>query len=399
MAVQIRQHRPGKDLDDFVSFHHELYRDDPAWVPPLNMEIRERLSPGRNPFFEHAEATLFTAWEGARMVGRISAQIDHEHLRIHQDETGFFGFFDTVDDPRVAQALVDAAAEWLALRGMRRMRGPFNLSINEEMGLLVDGFEHPPFLMTPHALPHQGPLAEATGLEKVMDLYHWRYVSGEIPKRALRAHEQIRSLPEVRFRRVDKSRMRSEVDTLLEIFNDAWSDNWGFVPATPAETRKMASDLKMILDPDLAFFVEIHGRPMGLCVALPNLNEATHDLRGALAPFGLFKLLWRLKVKRPSSARLMLLGIRRELRGVKRYGALSTAMYAELAQKGAAKGYTWGELSWTLETNRPVNLGIRAMGGEVYKTYRMYEKPIGADADAGGADRADRQAQGAEEAG
>lgn len=376
MAIEIRQHRLGEDLDAFLRVPHEVYRGDPCWVPPLEMEVRDRLTPGKNPFFQHAEGTLFTAWEGDRPVGRCSAQIDHEHLRLHRDGAGFFGFFDTMNDERVGRALADAAAEWLRARGMERMRGPMSLSINEEIGTLVEGFDTPPMLMMPHARPYQASVIEAAGLSKAKDLLAWRYSVGTPHPRADRAWKAVQEMPEVRFRSVRKRHMQEDVRTMLDIFNDAWSDNWGFVPATEAEAHKMAQDMKLIIDEDLAFFAEVDGRPVGLCVTLPNLNEVIRDLDGKLLPFGFAKLLWRLKVKGPKSARLMMLGLRKELRGLKRYGGLSLAMYVEVSKRGAAKGIEWGELSWTLEDNQPINLGIRAMGAKVYKKYRIFEKDL-----------------------
>lgn len=373
MALEIREHRPGKDLDAFVQAGHIVFRGDPAWVPPLEMDIRDRLTPGKNPFFEHGEATLFTAWRDGKLVGRCSASIDHEHLRLHKDQTGFFGFFDTLDDHEAATALVAHAKRWLAARGMKRIRGPISININEEVGVLIEGFEHPPFLMMAHSRPYQSALLEKAGLEKCKDLFAWRFYAGELPPRALRAWEQVKAMPEVRIRSVNKADMANELAIIMEIFNDAWSENWGFVPATPNEVKKAAADMKLILDEELAFIAEIDGRPMGMCICLPNVNEVIADLGGKLFPLGLLKMLWRVKVKGPKTARLMLLGLRSELRGVKKYGALSTAMYAEIAKRGTAKGYKWGELSWTLEDNHPVNLGIRAMGAQVYKKYRVYE--------------------------
>jgi hypothetical protein len=375
--VEIREHRMGLDLEDFIRVQYDIFRNDPAYIPPLEMELRDRLTPGKNPLFEHAEGTLFTAWRGGKLVGRCSAQIDREHLRVHQDETGFFGFLDTIDDADVAHRLLASAESWLKARGMKRVRGPFSLTINEESGVLIDGFEHPPVLMMPHSTRYQAGLIESYGYEKAQDLYAWKYVVAEPPPRAAKAHADMMALPEVRFRSVDKSRMRQEVDTLVEIFNDAWSENWGFVPATEAEVAKMAQDFKLLLDPDLAFFAEVEGREVGMVVCIPNLNEAARDLNGKLFPFGWAKLLYRLKVKGTSSARLVLLGLRKDMRAKKRYGALSTAMYAELAYRGMKKQqYKWAELSWTLEDNRPINLGIKAMRAQIYKTYRVYEKAL-----------------------
>jgi hypothetical protein len=376
MTVEIRQHQPGKDLKDFIQVAFDVYRDDPVWVAPLHMEITDRLTPEKNPFFQHAEVALFTAWKDGKAVGRISAQVDYEHLRIHDDATGFFGFFDTVDDQEVASALVAAAEKWLASRGMTVMRGPFSLSINEETGMLVEGFDSPPTIMSPHHRSYQGPLAEGAGLHKAKDCYGWKYQVVPAPVRAQKAWEAINSLPEVRFRSVRPSKLKTEVRDILDVFNDAWRHNWGFVPATDAEAKKMAADLQLILDKQLSFFAEIDGQPVAICVCLPNLNEVIFDFRGKLSPINIGKLIWRLKIRRPKSARLMLLGIRTELRGKKRYAPLATAVIAELVRRGLKEGYEWAELGWTLEDNRLINASIQGMGAKIYKRYRIFEKAI-----------------------
>jgi hypothetical protein len=378
MSVEIKQHQPGEDLKDFIQVAFEVYRDDPAWVPPLHMEISDRLSPKKNPFFEHAEVALFTAWKDGKAVGRISAQIDHEHLRIHQDNAGFFGFFDTLDDQEVASALVAAAEEWLVGRGMTVMRGPFSLSINEETGMLVEGFDSPPTIMMSHHRSYQEALAEGAGLQKVKDCYGWKYDVVAAPARAQKAWETINSLPEVRFRSVSPRSLKKEVRDILDVFNDAWQHNWGFVPATDAEAKKMAADLQLILDKELSFFAEIDGQPVAICVCLPNLNEVIRDFEGKLNPVTVAKLIWRLKIRGPKSARLMLLGVRTDVRGKKRYAPLATAVIAELVRRGLKEGYEWAELGWTLEDNRLINAAIRSMGAKIYKRHRLFEKPIGA---------------------
>ena len=378
MTVEIKQHQPGKDLKEFIQVAFDVFADDPAWVPPLHMEITDRLTPEKNPFFEHAEVALFTAWKDGKAVGRISAQIDHEHLRIHQDNAGFFGFFDTVDDQEVASALVVAAEQWLVSRGMTVMRGPFSLSINEETGMLVEGFECPPTIMSPHHRSYQARLAEGAGLEKVKDCYGWKHQVVLAPARAQKAWEAITSLPEVRFRSVSPRNLKKEVRDILDVFNDAWQHNWGFVPATDSEAKKMAADLQLILDKELSFFAEIDGQPVAICVCLPNLNEVIYDFKGKLNPVTVGKLIWRLKIRRPKSARLMLLGIRTDLRGKKRYAPLAMAVIAELVRRGLKQGYDWAELGWTLEDNRLINAAIRSMGATIYKRYRLFEKPIGA---------------------
>lgn len=378
MAIEIRQHVPGKDIKDFLRAGHEVFRFDPAWVPPLEMEIGERLSPKHNPFFKRGEAMLFTAHKDGQVVGRISASIDKEHHRLWKDERGFFGFFDTIDDEEVAKALVDAAEKWLKSKGIKRVWGPFSLYANEEIGLLVEGFEHPPMLSMAHSRPYQGKLAEACGYVKEKDLLCWRYADDmSFNDRTMRAWESVKSLPEVKLRSIDMSRLHQDMADLVEVYNDAWAGKWAFVPITQDEVDKMVKDMKMILDPDIAFVAEVNGKVSGVCIMIPNLNEVIQDFDGKLFPFNWAKMLWRIKVKRPKSTRLMILGLNHHVRAnMKRYGGLSAAMYVEVAKRGMAKGYKWCEMSWTREDDAPINLGIRSMGAKVYKKYRVYAKEL-----------------------
>ena len=377
MGIEIREHRPGEGIDAFIEVGHEVFRRDPAWVPPLQMEIKDRLTPGKNPFFEHGDAMIFTAQKDGRLVGRCTASIDHLHLERWKDETGFFGMMDSIDDPAVTKELLAAAEEWLRRRNMKHARGPLCLNMNEEVGTLIEGFEHPPVIMTGHSRPYQAGLIEQAGYHKAKDLFAWRYdVTGAMHPRADKAWQAVQEMPEVKFRSVKKRDMENELRVIMDIFNDAWSENWGFVQATSNEVKKIAADMKLIIDEGMAFFADVDGKPVGICICLPNLNEAIFDANGKLFPLGLPKLLWRLKVKGPKWGRLIMLGIKKELRGVKRYGALSLAMYVELSKRGHERGYEWGELSWTLEDNHPMNLGIKAMGAKVYKKYRLFEKDL-----------------------
>ncbi|MCA9592474.1 MAG: hypothetical protein KC776_04160 [Myxococcales bacterium] len=376
MAVEIRETPMGGKLKDFLNVVDYIYRDDPNYVRPLDFDMKQRLSP-KNPFFEHGEGTTFTAHRNGWCVGRCTAQIDQEHLERYKEDVGFFGFLDTIDDPEVAKELLDAAGRWLAQRGMKYMRGPLSLNINEEMGCLVEGFDTPPMIMMPHHRPYQGGLIEQAGLEKLKDVYAWRYTVGEVPSRAQKALEEVEKLPEVRARHVDKKNVEGDVRIIMDVFNDAWSDNWGFVPLTESELSKMAQDLKPILIPELTYIAEINGEPAAVSLALPNVNEMIQDFRGKLNPVTIGKLLWRLKVQGPNSARLIILGIRKKFRGVKKYGGLSTYLYAKMNNSAARLGVKWGELSWTLEDNAPVNVGIRFMGGKIYKRYRVYERSLG----------------------
>jgi len=374
--VQIVERPFGVDTGRFLDVARKIYRDDPNAVTPLDMDMKDRFDPKKNPFFEHAEGTTFIAVRNGVDVGRCTAQIDKEHLDRYHDDVGFFGFLDTIDDPAVAKALLDAASAWLRKKGMKKIRGPMSLCINEEMGCLVDGFDTPPAILMPHHRKYQGGLIEAAGFVKEKDVFAWKYFVDEVPARPKRAHAEVLALPEVKIRTVDTKHMERDVREVMDIFNDAWKDNWCFVPLTESELKKMAADMKMILIPDLALIAEIDGEPAAVSIALPNINELIRDLDGKLFPFGLPKLLWRLKVKGPTSGRLLILGIRKKFRVQKKYGGLSAALYVEMSERGKKIGIKWGELSWTLEDNAPVNIGIKSMGGKVYKTYRVYVKDL-----------------------
>lgn len=370
--IEIRRHPPGGDISDFLEVGRVVFSDDPNWVPPLSMMLRDQLSP-KSPFFQHAEVMLFTARRGGELVGRISAQIDREHLRRYDDATGFFGFLDTVDDVDVAGALLGAANQWLKQRNMKRMRGPINLSINQEVGLLVEGFSTPPTVMMPHSRPYQGAIYEKLGLQKEKDLFAWRWdCEPSLPPRSLRALSEMKRAGVV-FRPVD---LKKEINELIEIQDDAWRENWAHVSMTPAEANELRNTLSLIIDPRVATVAEIDGELVGMALAIPNLNEIIRDFNGKITPMNVAKLLWRLKVDHPKSARLALLGIKAEYRKQKKYMPLALAMIADLARRGYQYGYEWSELSWTVEDNGPVHALIKTAGGYIYKRYRVYQKDI-----------------------
>jgi len=373
MTIEIRQTPIGGKVTDFLNVVDYIYQRDPNYVRPLDMDMKDRLSL-KNPFFEHGDGVIFTAHRNGWCVGRCTAQIDREHLARYKDDVGFFGFLDTIEDESVARLLLDAASRWLRERGMKKIRGPLSLSINEEMGCLIEGFDMPPMVLMPHHLPYQAGLIEKCGFEKLKDVYAWRYTVGNIPERARKAHDEIEALPEVKTRHVDMRNLDADVRIVMDVFNDAWMDNWGFVPFTEKELSKFAADLKLIAIPELTYIAEIDGEPAAVALALPNVNELIHDLHGKLAPLGLAKLLWRLKVVGPKTARLAILGIKKKFRNQRKYAGLSTFLYAKLNQSGQKLGIEWGELSWTLEDNGPVNVAIRFMGGKIYKKYRVFER-------------------------
>lgn len=375
MAVEVRETPIGGKLKDFLNVVEYVYRGDPTYVRPLDLMVKDQLSK-KNPFFEHGEGTTFTAYRNGWPVGRCTAQIDRLHITRYKDDVGFFGFFDTIEDQEVANVLMDAAKRWLRDRGMKRIRGPLSLCINEELGCLIEGFDTPPMFMMPHHRPYQGALIEQTGLTKLKDFYAWRYEVGEIPARAAKATREIEQLPEVTARHVDMKNLERDVRLVMDVFNDAWSDNWGFVPLTESELKKMASDFKLIVDPEITYIAYVDGEPAAVALALPNLNEVLRDLDGKVLPLGFAKLIWRLKVEGVKTARLIILGIKKKFRNQRKYAGLSIYLYSKMNEAGKRAGYRWGELSWTLEDNGPVNVGIKLMGGKIYKKYRMYEADL-----------------------
>lgn len=378
MTIEIREVREGdkRGLRDFVDLVTEIYADDPSYVRPLDFDVEDRLNRKKNPFFEHADAAAWVAYKDGKRVGRITAQVDQEHLKRHKDDAGFFGFFDTIDDAEVAKALLAEAEAWVKARGMKRLRGPMSLNINEEIGCLVEGFDAPPMVMMPHHRRYQGGLIEQAGLHKLKDVYAWSYEVGKVPPRAQKAHDEIAAMPEVTVRTADTKHLLRDVRIIMDIFNDAWSDNWGFVPLTENELLKLAKDTELVLMPELTRLVFINGEASAVSMALPNVNEMIKDLNGKLFPLGILKLLYRLRVKGPKSGRLIILGIRKKWRNVRRYAGLSAYLYVEMNKSAHLLGLKSGELSWTLEDNAPINVGIKLMGGRIYKRYRLYEREI-----------------------
>jgi hypothetical protein len=375
MAITIRPVKGRSDLKKFILLPWKIYKNDPVWVPPLIADRKQILNKKKNPFFEHAEAEYFLAECDGEVVGRITAQIDRLHNETHKEKTGFFGFFESIDDQQVANALLDQAASWLKARGMTEIRGPFSFSINEESGALLTGFEHPPVILMAHTPPYYLTLLEAWGLKKAKDLLCWNYdVLKPIPEEPLKVAEEVWKFPGLKVREVDVKNKKKEIEVILDIFNSSWSKNWGFVPATPKEVEKTIKDLSLIIDPFMALIAEVDGNPVAICVVVPNINEAIRDLNGRLFPFGIFKLLYRIKRKKTTTGRLMLLGVKKEYRHV--MGGLSVLLNTEIHRRGKIAGYKTCELSWTLEDNDRVNMGIEFMGGRVYKTYRVYQKEI-----------------------
>lgn len=361
-------------LNDFIRLPWSLYADDPMWVPPLLLERRMHLSP-KNPYFDHAEFCSWVAYRDDTAVGRISAQIDQLHIDRYQDATGFFGMLEAEDDRLTFQTLLDTAENWLRRQEMHTICGPYNLSINQELGLLVDGFDTPPSLMMGHARPYYAAQLEQNGYQKEKDLLAYiTYTNTKLSKAVKTITSKVKT--RVLIRDLRKSQFIEELQILRDIFNDAWSQNWNFVPFTSAEFEHLGKDLKMLADEELVKIAEIDGEPVAFMVLLPNINEVIRDLNGRLLPFGWLKILWRLKVKYPKSARIPLMGVRRRYHDSLMGAALAFGVIAGAKQPALKRGLKEVELSWILEDNMGMRNIIESLGGRVYKTYRIYSKKL-----------------------
>jgi hypothetical protein len=381
MSLSVRPIEGKKDLETFLHVPWKLgMKGDPLWVPPLLDDYRRLLNPKKSPFLKHGEVQCFLAEEDGQPVGRICVQTDSDFDKQWPAEVGvaFFGFFDSKDDVKVARALFDKAEEWARLKGRKHLRGPFTLDSKGETGVLVEGFDTPPRVGMPHNRPYVGPLIESAGYAKAKDFFCWWYTSGQIDERTQRIAQRTLDLPNVKVRPMDLKHFRREVDIVRDIYNSAWSSNWGFTPFTAAELEIIATEYKMFVDTEIALVAEVDGKPAAMCFAIPDVNELVKDFDGELMrnPLNLAKLLYRLKFKRPKHARLILLGVKEEYRASHKYGTLAAVLYVEVARRGAARGYVGGELGWTLEDNTMINRGIERMGARKYKTYRVYEKTL-----------------------
>ncbi len=375
--LEIRPLQTKADLEAFLRVPWPLYRGDPNWVPPLLMERRDHLDPAKNPFFDSAEVAFWLALRGGRPVGRISAQVNRAHLERYDDATGHFGLLEGEERAETFELLLNTAAKWLKAKGMRRMLGPFSLSINDESGLLVEGFDSPPSMMMGHARPYYGRFLEAAGFAKAKDLICYDYAATqELPKSVANFVRKVNDSQGVVIRPLNMRHYDSDLARIIDIFNDAWSDNWGFVPMSDAEIHHLAKSLKPLVNPKSIAIAELDGEAVAMAIGLPNLNEAIADLDGRLLPFGWIKLLWRLKVKTTRTARVPLMGVRKRYHGRPLGAALGFAVIDAIRLAQKAMGVEHAELSWILEDNLPMRRMIEELGGRPYKTYRVYAKPL-----------------------
>lgn len=373
-TLQIIKVEGRKAREAFIRLPWSIYKDDPLWVPPLLLERRMHISP-KNPYFEHAICSMWTAFRDGKPVGRISAQVDQLHLDHYQDDTGFWGMLEAEDNIETFEILLDTAESWLRKQGVKRALGPYNLSINQECGLLIDGFDTPPSVMMGHARPYYAEHIGQCGYNKEKDLFAYM-IDGDVEPSATRKMLIKRTKNRIQTRTLRKSHFLEDLQIVFSIFNDAWAQNWGFLPFTPNEFKHVASDLKLLISEDFVRIAYIDGVPSAFIVMLPNLNEAIQDLNGALFPVGWLKLLWRLKVKYPQTGRILLMGALSKYQDSLLGAALAYRVIDDIQEAVVKRGIKKIELSWILEDNVGAQDVIKDFGGREYKTYRIYSKEL-----------------------
>ncbi len=364
-----------KDRNAFIQFPWKIYKDDPAWVPPLIIERKAFLDRKRHPFYLHGDAALFLARRGTEIVGRIMASDDPNYNALHRSNVGCFGLFETIDDPEVVMALFRAASDWLRRKGRNEIIGPIDYSTNYVCGLLVEGFQYPPTLLTSHNPPYYQRLLESCGFSKVIDFYAWWFSNpSQGVARLRRLTDKFANRNPATIREGDLKNIRLEGRRLREIYNQAWAKNWGFVPFTEAEVEHMTHELKPIVIPEWTLFAEVGDRPVGFILGVPDINVAFRKINGRLTrfglPIGLIKLLYyKRKIK---TARLIALGVIEEYR---RAGIAEMLVLRVMEEGMVKRGFT-GELSMTLENNFMINRFLAAIGAARYKTFRIYRRSL-----------------------
>jgi GNAT superfamily N-acetyltransferase len=370
--INIRTVSSKKDLMQFIKFQWKIYKGDPYWVPPLIMDRKKLLNREKNPFYKHAEIEMFLAEKDGEIVGRIAAIKNDLHNKYHNDKVGFFGFFESINNQQIANALFDKVKEWLKLKGCDAMRGPANPSSNDEYAMLLEGFEDEPRLLMTYNPRYYLELCDNYGFKKAKDLYAYKISNEKIMK-----SEKLKRVAEIAVKRagikisqLDMKNFRKEIDKVKYVYNKAWAPNWGFVPLTDEELDAMAEDLKPLVEPSLVLFGEINGQLVGFSLVMLDYNAVFKEMNGHLFPFNFIKLKTRKKIIKWS--RIITLGIIPEYQ--KR--GLDSVFYWEIVNRAQNLGIYLGEASWILEDNEMMNRGAEVMNGELYKKYRLYEISI-----------------------
>lgn len=372
-SIEVKLVESKRDLDAFIRLPWKIYADQPNWVPPLIMDMKKLLDQRKNPFFEHSTAVYFLALRNGEAVGRVAAIHNTNHNAFHNENIGFFGFFEAIADREVARALLQQAEAWVRDHRLQAIRGPMNFSTNDTCGMLIEGFEHPPMVMMPYNPPYYNVFLEELGYQKAEDLlaHRFRPETEQFNERIARIAAKARQQTELTVRSINMRNFKQEIATIKSIYNDAWSHNWGFVPMTDAEFEHLAKDLKPVVQPRLALIAEIDGEPAAFSLSLPDFNQALIKINGRLLPFGLLKVLYY--SKKIDAIRVLTLGVRKKF---EKSRGIAPILYEETFRRGLALGFTWAEFSWVLESNRLMNSPLQLIGGEVYKRYRVYEKQL-----------------------
>ena len=358
----------------FIKVPWSIYTDDPHWVPPLLKERQDLLSP-KHPYFEHANVKLWIAYKDKQAVGRISAQFDQLKSASDNESIGYFGMFECIDDTELAAKLLTEAELWLKGQGCEVIRGPFSLSINQESGLLVEGFDTPPYIMMGHAQPYYQTLLQENHYTKAKDLYAW-FNQSEFsdPPAMQRLVERYKG--RIVLRDIEVKQFERDIKIMMSIFNNAWANNWGFIPFTQNEFIHLGKEMLQLIPASHFKIAELDGEPVGMIAGLPNFNQITKDLNGKLFPLGLLKLLWRLKFSPPTTGRVALLGIKQEYQNQLIGSALAFLLIQQIKRVAHETGVREHEMSWVLEDNKRLNKILESLGGKRYKTYRVYEKRL-----------------------
>jgi len=368
--VTVEQVRSRQDMKAFLRLPWHIYRGDAHWVPPLIRDVRFKLDRDQHPFFEHAKMELFLARQGTEPMGRIAAIVDDRHNEFHHERTGSFGMFECVEDYEVASSLLSEAERWCREQGMNRIRGPLNLSMNDECGCLVEGFDSAPVIMMPYNPQYYLSFFERFGLVKAKDLYAYLKNDIGVASRIEKLVERVKKKENVTVRPINMSRLQQELEIIIDIYNSAWKLNWGFVPMTRNEMLLMARELKPIVEPELVLIAEVDGQPAGVSITVPDVNQVLKRLNGRIWPIGFLKFLYF--KKKITGLRALVFGMKKGYR----LKAISAVLYYETEKAGARLGYRWCEMSWNLEDNTLINNFDEAVGGRLYKKYRIYEKEI-----------------------
>ena len=377
LEIEVKPARSSADRQRFLDFPYNLYRGDKHWIAPLRMAQRDILNTSRHPFYKTSDVEMFLARRNGRVVGRIMAILNRAHNEFHNEHAGFFGFFEVENDRQAAASLLDAARDWVRSRGAELIRGPVNPSTNYECALLVDGFEMDPMVMMTYNPAYYAELLEDYGMKKAVDLYAYdigaHYFNHS--EKLQRVAERLRKKSNISVRTVDMKKFKDEVEIIRQVYNDAWSRNWGFVPMTEDEFEHLAKDLKQIVDPRVVLIAEQaneggRSKPVGFLLAVPDINRALKKINGRLLPFGLLKLLWH--SRKINTIRVITMGGIVEFQNL----GMGSVFLDEIYRRSPAAGYPTGEMSWVLENNVMMNRAAELIGGRRTKTYRIYEMPV-----------------------